>query len=491
MRLAFYPRLVAAAISLKAGPRAWRGLPDRRLGGWHTLTRGLGDKRCRVRAGGVCAVPALLLGALAALLLALPVYAQAITQSSSQQEVPNFPAAPTGPSAPTANAGSISSILSGSMLGATSSAGLSLHVHARAEVGNEPTITGGNLANLKTLTGAVPLTNTQITGRLPSVSVALEEIVMPGVGVRLSGDMTQQMHEPITNGDQEDAFQQRQQWRLNGYSGQKPLYFGEIADAYLAMTDPTRHGGLELGQFRIPFTFSSFSTLEPPLAIAPEETPMTDLIAARGAIDYQPSTLVWRRDIGMMLFGQGNSGTYMFGVFNGSGPNRLDDNGDKDFFARLDWKQGANQGIGVSTLIGNDVGYPGGLAPTAAISPVPVLRRMYGVHAFFDLFKIHVKAEWLQSFEAGMDHGPRRGWYVDLDGPLSSSDDVYAQYSDYTDPSTPLGPPYHTNQIAIGEAHEFAPGLKWRTEMLWRWEQLGKSVQDSYPRYLTGVEMAL
>ncbi len=480
MRLAFFSRLVPTATALACG-----------LWGSRTRLRTLGIPRCSRSARGLGSVGQLLLGALAVLFLTLPAYAQATALSGSQSEVPNFPSVPTGPSAPTADAGSISSVLSGSMLGATSSAGLSLHVHARAEVGNEPTITGGNLDHLKTLNGALPLTNTQITGRLPAVSVALEEIVMPGVGVRLSGDLTQQMHEPITNGDQEDAFQQRQQWRLHGYSGQKPLYFGEIADAYLAMTDPTRHGGMELGQFRIPFTFGSFSTLEPPLAIAPEETPMTDLIAARGAVDYQPSTLVWRRDIGIMLFGQGNNGTYMFGVFNGSGPNRLDDNGDKDLFARLDWKPAPNQGLGVSTLVGNDVGYPGGLAPTAAVSPVPVQRRMYGVHAFFDLFRIHVKAEWLQSFEVGLDHAPRRGWYVDLDGPLSSSDDVYAQYSDYTDPSTPIGPPYHSNQVAIGEAHEFAPGLKWRTEMLWRWEQLGKSVQDSYPTYLTGVEMTL
>lgn len=425
-------------------------------------------------------------------LLAAPALAQVAAGTSSQTQVPDFPQLPTDPGTPVANAGSISSILSGSLLPtATSSTGLTFHVHARAEVGNEPTIAGGDPAQLQGLSGGLGLTNTQITGMLPHLSAAVEEIVAPGVGVRLSGTMNEEMHEPITNGDQEDAFLQRQQWRLNGYAGEKPLYFAELSDAYLAMTDPTRHGGIELGQFRIPFTFGSFSTLEPPLALAPEETPMTDLIAARGAVDYQPSTLLWRRDIGLMLFGQSNQGSYIVGAFNGSGPNRLDDHGGKDLFARLDWKPASDQGLGVSTLIGNDVGYPGGLAPTAALGPVQVQRRMYGVHAYFNMWKIRVRAEWLQAFEVGLDHGPKRGWYVDLDGPLSALDDVYTQYSDFWDPSTPIGLSYHTNQVAVGYSHTFAPGLQWRTELLWRWEQLGKSVQDNYPKYLTGVEMTL
>ncbi len=373
-------------------------------------------------------------------------------------------------------------------------------IRAVAEVGNEPTVTGGSPEQFKGLTGKIPLSNQQITGRLQVIELGLEQGLIPQVGVRLSGEVSQTIRDPITNPDLEDAFLQRQTWRLAGGSAQKPLFLAQIKDAYMTVADPERGGGAMFGQFRLPFGYERFSTAFPPLAVAPEETPMTDVLGGLGAVNYQPSTLSRRHDIGVLLFGRSGDSHYYAGTLNGSGPNRLDDNGDKDFFARADWRPSKTEELGFSAQLGNDLGYPGGLGPRPLLPPVKVFRRFYGVHARFNIFRIETQAEWIETFQyatihgEGFESGPRRGWYVDMNGPISEVDRVYAQYGNFHDPRTPEGRPFQSHQVAVGTVHKFAPGLSWRGELQYRWEYLGAMpdlLSADYTKYLTSVEWAL
>jgi hypothetical protein len=383
---------------------------------------------------------------------------------------------------------------------ATQSALTGLHVRAVAEVGNEPTIPGGAPERYRDQVGAMPLVNTQITGRLPYVGVHLEQGLVPQVGVRLSGEISQVIRDPVSNPDLEDAFQQRQTWRLSGGSAQRPLFVAQIKDAYMQLADPERSGGIQMGQFRVPFGFDRFATAFPPLAIAPEETPMSDIVGSLGAINYQASTLAYRHDIGLMVFGRSGDARYYAGTFNGSGPNRLDDNGDKDFFARFDWQPSPTEEFGFSGQVGNDIGYPGGLGPRQALPPVKVFRRHYGVHGRFKLMGLEVQGEWQETFSFGTVPGgdfeaaPRRGWYLESGGSVTPSDRVYTQYGNFHDPRTPDGRPYQSHQVSLGTVHAFAPGLTWRTEVQYRWEYLGTLpglMSVDYSKYLTSVEWAL
>jgi hypothetical protein len=140
------------------------------------------------------------------------------------------------------------------------------------------------------------------------------------------------------------------------------------------------------------------------------------------------------------------------------------------------------------------------LGPRPLVPPVKVFRRNYGVHARFALLGLMVQAEWAEAYQYGTEPGkdfeaaPRRGWYVDVDGPLGADDRVYAQYGNFNDPRTPEGRPYLSHQAALGEVHRFAPGLTWRTEYQHRWEYLGPSpnfMSTDYGKYLTSVEWSL
>jgi hypothetical protein len=201
---------------------------------------------------------------------------------------------------------------------------------ARAELGNEPRF-GGDLAALKTNNAVLlPLRNTQISGRLPSLELRASKALTPDVWAHLSGELNQVMGDPITNPDLESAWQQRQTWRLGGGLGDKPLYVAQVRDVYLDMADAARNGHLRMGQFKIPFGNEDLSARTLPQVLAPEETPMSDALGGLGAINFQASALSRRYDIGALLSGKVGKDSYQLGLVNGTGPNRLDDNGDKD-----------------------------------------------------------------------------------------------------------------------------------------------------------------
>lgn len=322
----------------------------------------------------------------------------------------------------------------------------------------------------------------QITNLFPSLNLTdltlgASGSVAAGATYVLSGGAHQDLLEPVTNPEQAAFLKERASWLASGGSGLNPAYFAEIEDAYLVLSDPARQGGIQVGQFRVPFTYSDWDTYRPAIAVAPDESPLLESLSAGAAFPLQPSTLTWVRDIGAMLFADPGPYAYWVGFVNGSGPNRFDDNPDKDAFARFDWRSGPGQEIGVSFQGGADVAYPLGFTGP----PATYGRRDWGFHLRFPLGPATISGEYLTALRIGLDNQPRRGWYLQAGGPGGVG--PYAQFAESTIPD--LG--YRGDQLAAGWLLPLGSALTTRIEYAERWESVsGRS--DSWGRYVLGLE---
>lgn len=356
-------------------------------------------------------------------------------------------------------------------------------VAARAELGNQPRFAfEPSVAPLS----ALDLAQTQLMGRLPLVELRVGEAVNKDVDVVLSGALRQDIEEPLANPELFEAYRSRIRWRQAGGVGLNPLYVAQIEDAYLQVRDPVRLGYLQVGQFPVPFGNEEYLAASPPVAIAPAETPMTEYLTSVGPAVYQNSTQVRWRDIGMTLAGRAGSFPYFVGVFNGAGPNRLDDNGEKDWFARLDWQASATDLVGVSALWGRDQVFPAGFADPG----VTVDRRRYGVHWRFRAGDASVLGEWARESREGLDPAPREGYVLQASQTLGSSDVFYLAYSQYFDPNAQPGRGYMIREAAVGDVRPLMANLRLRVELRYFWEASGPQ-SDHYGRYLTAIEAAI
>ncbi|HEY9855391.1 MAG TPA: hypothetical protein V6D05_06610 [Stenomitos sp.] len=356
-------------------------------------------------------------------------------------------------------------------------------VGARADIGNQPR--AAFEPDLNPLS-ALNLAQTQLMGRLPLVELRVGEAVSKDVDIVLSGALRQDIEQPLANPELYDAYRSRVRWRQAGGVGLTPLYVAQIEDAYLQVRDPVRQGFLQVGQFNVPFGNEGYAASSPPVAIAPAETPMTEYLTSVGPDVYQNSTQVRWRDIGMVLSGRAGSYPYAFGVFNGAGPNRLDDNGDKDWFARLDWQASETDLLGVSALWGRDQVFPAGFAG----SGVTVDRRRYGVHWRFKAGDASVLGEWARETREGLDPAPRDGYVLEASQTLGSNDLFYVAYSQYFDPNAQPSRGYLIREAAVGDVRPLMANLRLRLELRYFWEFSG-SQSDNYGRYLTSIETTI
>jgi|GEM_PF-2689099 len=351
----------------------------------------------------------------------------------------------------------------------------------RAELGNTPHF-GFDPNPL----GALSLSQTQLTGRLPWLELRVGSMLAPTVEVQLSGSLNQDITVPLANAELYDAYQSRIAWRKAGGIGLNPLYVAQIEDAFVTWKDPDRNGYLRVGQFLVPFGHDDYLMVAPPVAISPIETPMTDYLSTLGPGVYQNSTLTRWRDIGAELAGNGGAFPWVVGVFNGSGPNRLDDNGDKDLLMRVDWRTSDSDSLGVSAQWGNDQLYPTGYQNVG----VPTARRRLGLHWRFKWGDATFKGEWSRNQRRFLDPGPVAEGYV-LEGDQSfGGGTFYASYSQFNDPYARPGAGYLVRETAIGQIFPLLNGLAARLEADYRWEFSGTQ-HDDYGRYLTSIEMAL
>lgn len=352
-----------------------------------------------------------------------------------------------------------------------------LEVKAVVELGNVPrsqlTVPDFNLIE------------THLTGRIPTLTARFMQELAPEVTGVISGSLRQEIYQAYSYPDLYQAALDRIQWRQSGGLGLSPLYVPILEDAYVTLNDPARNGYLRVGQFELPFSYRT-SSYEPPLPVAPVPTPVTEFLSAQGAGLYQGSTFGRWYDIGTMLQWQSGGLAYATGLVNGSGPNRMDDNGAKNVFARLDYRASETDEIGLSMLWGHEIAYPAGYAQPGSNTE----RRRYGLHARFKAGDSLALFEYLIDQRLGLESLPRQGWYVDMSQATGENSSIYLQYSAFGDANAAGGRNYEAKQVTTGGMQKMWEGANLRLEGLWRWEN-ATGLATSYGRYLATMEFAL
>ncbi len=371
--------------------------------------------------------------------------------------------------------------------------GVAAPAHAQG-MGTEPQAKGLNVKAIVEL-GNVPrsqltipdfkLIETHLTGRIPALTASFEQQLAPEVTGVISGSLRQEFYQALSYPDLYQAELERIQWRQAGGIGLSPLYVPMLEDAYVNLNDAARNGFLRVGQFELPFSYRT-SSYEPPLPVAPVPTPVTEFLSAQGAGIYQGSSFGHWRDIGTMLQWQSGAVGYATGLVNGSGPNRMDDNGAKDVFLRVDYRASESDEIGLSMLWGNEIAYPGGFTQPGS----PTERRRYGLHARFKAGDSVALFEYLLDQRLGLESLPRQGWYLDLSQVTGPTSNIYLQYSAFGDANAAGGRNYEAKQTTLGGMQQLWEGTNLRLEGLWRWET-ATGVSASYGRYLATMEFAL
>ncbi|MBO9542067.1 hypothetical protein J7643_15885 [bacterium] len=349
-----------------------------------------------------------------------------------------------------------------------------------AELGNQPRadLAGG-------IATALGLAQTQLSGSLPVVELRLGQSFTSTIDAEFSAALRQRIDQPLANPDLYQAYQDRLKWSQGGGVGLNPLYTAQIEDAFVAIHDPERNGELKVGQFLVPFGITDYLSISPPVAVSPVDTPMAQALSTLGTGVYQGSGIRWR-DVGAVLSSNAGGFPYTVGLFNGAGPNRLDDNGEKDYFARLDWAATPTDRIGVSGMWGQDQVFPRGFSDPG----VTVGRRRYGVHWQFQAAEATVRGEWTRDQRLSLDPEPRDGYALEASQAMGGGNVFYVGYSQFFDPNALPGRGYLVRESVVGDIHPLLPGVSLRLEALYRWETSG-SLSEHYGRYLASVEAQL
>lgn len=300
----------------------------------------------------------------------------------------------------------------------------------------------------------VPLQGVPVGGDIASIQLRHSVAINDLTSLSLSGQWVRELHEPATNADLTRILDTQTEWRLRG--GEPLGLFGMTGEIALTVMDPDKTGYIKMGQFYRPFGYISFASIAPPSAIAPYANPLSDRLAR-----YQPSTLTFSRDIGAILVANQPTYSYTFGVLNGSGPDRLDNNGHKDWLLRFDYRPNDKAEIGLSFQHGNQPSF---------------IRRDLGIHAQIDQGVIF-KGEYIVAQRLGLDE--RRGWYVDLTDPLTNTYAQWSQTQDFTQS-------YLLNQVTLGFKRPLQDRLWAGGEISHFWETLrGQAYQSD--RYLSAL----
>ncbi|MEB3235995.1 MAG: hypothetical protein VKO64_00010 [Candidatus Sericytochromatia bacterium] len=312
----------------------------------------------------------------------------------------------------------------------------------------------------------------------------------PDAGTRWNvvWESTQQLREPMTNLDLIAVAAQRQQARIEARTARDPRPVSLLREASLHLIDPDGRGHWQFGQFAVPFGQQGWQTVEPPMGLSAAETAATDALAAAGWGTVQPFAMVRRLDIGTALEVRTGNSVSTVGLFNGTGPQRLDDDQAKDLLLRTTWTDGASDSVGISYLAGEGRPLLAGSPLNPAWGPVTP-KRMYGVHLTLGLGPAMLRGEWCSRADlAEASPGSRQGWAVEASLPGRQGEATYAQWAEANSPDTPMGQ-YQGRTWTIGLRNRLAPGTFWRAEFSDRRELLGGLVLEQQ-RTLTSIDWA-
>ncbi len=155
---------------------------------------------------------------------------------------------------------------------------------------------------------------------------------------------------------------------------------------------PLKEAGLRFGQFLVPFSLDSVTSAA--------DIEMVSRPAAVEALAPGRDIGSSGRDAGLAAFGSWKIAEYAFGFFNGSGINKADADGRKDFSGRLVLKPLSFLAIGGSV-------YRGRRAPAEG-EPLAD-RNKEGLEAFFRVDRVLLKGEYIHARDGLVS---KSGWYV-------------------------------------------------------------------------------
>ena len=353
-----------------------------------------------------------------------------------------------------------------------------LTLDSRVEIVQQPRPDPGWV--LSNLTGVLPQA---WMGRVSRLRLGLSQEVLPGVLATVSGRAIQDLEEPLANPDWHDAARSRLSALRAGGQDLRPLYVAELERLSVTWTDPERGGSLELGQMVVPLEFTEEWSGQPSLALAPRFTPLTTWLSGRGDGLYEPSVGSRCRDVGVRMAVESGPFPWMVGLFNGSGPNRLDDGPEKHGFARLDWRASTSDRVGASIFWGTETLHPAGFdRPGYRID-----RRRWNMHAEFNWSGLRCRGVWGRD-DRGEAASIRDGTMLELAQFNEDGGSWYARGSWFVDPVALSGIDYRAREALVGYARALVPGWTWRGEACYRWEDAGATHTED-ARWLTALDL--
>ncbi|MBC7545505.1 MAG: hypothetical protein H7338_22480 [Candidatus Sericytochromatia bacterium] len=286
----------------------------------------------------------------------------------------------------------------------------------------------------------------------------------------------------------------RQRWTRQSSLWSRPFL---LEDVQFTLGDPRVLGTMTLGQQWLPFGFTDSTTIMPPLAIAPQQTPISEYVnglrLASGMVPWQLSAATRQRQIGSTVKWRMDKVAVTTGVYTGAGPNQPDNNGSLDLLARVDYINEASE-IGLSVWRGQQPGFR-----QQGSTAVPYDRTVTGVHARLPFDIWFINSEYLLGFDNWHDgnNSLYRGGYLTIGANPDPMSQLYLQgaYIQHDNPFdgalTGFGGVL-SRQVTVGYKRKVSSFAEVQNDLSYTWEDLygDRPTGIGYLQYLAKVQIA-
>ncbi len=252
-----------------------------------------------------------------------------------------------------------------------------------------------------------------------------------------------------------------------------------LQDINIVVKDQSIDGSLTVGQQIIPFGYTSDYTMTPNVVTNSVITPMTEYINynVRSALDtpYQNSSLTNMRDIGLALAGNYSTFKFVTSLYNGAGANTLDNNNEKDIFARVDYMLPGFAEAGITHWRGKHIGFKSIYNDT---NPNRLDYEMYrtGLHALIGNPSAYLMGEVIFSQDNWSDKSDvsQLGWYVEgtLKAPsiISGTLRYESLYDNNILKNQNQSANYSIRRFVVSSTQSLANSIKFKEEYVQSWE---------------------
>ena len=259
-----------------------------------------------------------------------------------------------------------------------------------------------------------------------------------------------------------------------------------LQDINIVVKDQSIDGSLTVGQQLVPFGYSSEYTMTPNVVTSSIITPMTEYINynVRGNLDtpYQNSSLTNLRDIGLALAGNYSTFKFVTALYNGAGPNTLDNNNEKDIFARVDYVLPGFAEAGVTHWRGRHIGYKTIYAENPGRVEYEMSRT--GLHAMLGNPNAYLMGEFIFSQDNWYDKSDvsQLGWYVEgtLKAPsiVSGTLRYESLYDNNILKNQAQTSNYTIRRFVVSSTQSLANNIRFREEYVQSWEDYFSKAGD-------------